>query len=48
MATTRTLLDDRGQSILDLFVDNMETLGDINMSVANGSQWGRYDGSWVK
>ena len=46
MATTRTLLDDRGQSILDLFVDNMETLGDINMSVANGSQWGRYDGSW--
>jgi len=46
MATTRTLLDDRGKSILELFVDNMATLGNINMSAAASNQIGSYDGSW--
>ena len=46
MATTRTLLDDRGKSILELFVDNMATLGNINMSAAASNQIGTYDGSW--
>ena len=40
MATTRTLLDDRGKNILELFVDNMATLGNINMSAAaSKSNW---------
>ena len=46
MATTRTLLDDKGKNILELLVDNMETIGDINMSVAASNQIGSYDGSW--
>ena len=46
MATTRTLLDDRGKNILELFVDNMATLGNINMSAAASNQIGSYDGSW--
>ena len=46
MATTRTLLDDKGKNILELLVDNMQTIGDINMSVAASNQVGSYDGSW--
>lgn len=46
MATTRTLLDDRGKNILELFVDNMATLGNINKSAAASNQMGTYDGSW--
>lgn len=46
MATTRVLLDTRGKNILQLLTENMAALGDINMSVADTSQVGTYDGSW--
>ena len=43
MATTRVLLDTRGKSLLQLLTENLESLGEINMSLAASNQIGSYD-----
>ena len=46
MATTRVLLDTRGKSILQLLTENLESLGEINMSLAASNQIGSYDSAF--
>ena len=46
MATTRVLLDTRGKSLLQLLTENLESLGDINMSLAASNQIGSYDSAF--